>query len=235
MSDAQESYWCYRCFKHVAVRTLDYEVLCSECNNGFVGLIQAIPAAHSTEIEVQSYGLHQRRESNLERVINRLSSRHEASPPNTLERVAGSIGGRRGAPPAAKSAVEALETFEVGSTSSEEGERTAVMCAVCKDAMVMGEIGKKLPCGHFYHDNCILPWLEKRNSCPVCRFQLPTNDPRYERKRAREEPHLTVSAGAYSSSLMSEREENSNHHVFETRRRTPRKRRPNRYTGHFAH
>lgn len=75
-------------------------------------------------------------------------------------------GGRRGAPPAPKSAIEALETFEVVCSTSSE------VCAVCKDAMLIGEIWKKLPCGHCYHGNCILPWLRKRNSCPLCRFQL---------------------------------------------------------------
>ncbi|VVB18067.1 unnamed protein product [Arabis nemorensis] len=61
-------------------------------------------------------------------------------------------------------AAEALETFEVGSFSSSE---EVVVCAVCKDAMVIGEIGKKLPCGHSYHGNCIVPWLGTRNSCPL--------------------------------------------------------------------
>lgn len=208
MSDAHESHWCYRCFKQVAVRTLDDEVLCCECNNGFVS-IQAIPADHSNGTE----GLHPRRGRNLERVINYLS--------------------RRGAPPAVKSAIETLETFEVGSSSSEEAERMAVLCAVCKDDMLKGVIGKKLPCGHCYHENCILPWLEKRNPCPVCRFQLRTDDPHYARKRGREEPPLTGFAGAFSSSSsMSGREENNNHHVVETRRRTTRKTKPNRYVGH---
>ncbi|KAG2320674.1 hypothetical protein Bca4012_056293 [Brassica carinata] len=205
MSNTHDLHWCYRCFELVAVRTLNDEVMCCECNNSFVSFY-SIPAAHSTGTEV----LHPRRERNLERVINHLWSRYRDSLPNTLEGDNGN-GARRGAPPAAKSAIEALETFEAGSTSTEEGERMAVLCAVCKDAMVMGEIGKKLPCGHCYHDNCILPWLETTNSCPVCRFQLRTDDPHYERKRAREEQPLTVIDGASSSSSISGRQENNDH------------------------
>jgi E3 ubiquitin-protein ligase RNF115/126 len=106
-------------------------------------------------------------------------------------------GGRKGAPPAAKSAIEALETFEVGSCDK-EGEMV-VVCAVCKDSMVKGETVKKLPCGHCYHGNCIVPWLGTRNSCPVCRFQLPTDDAEYEEDRKR----TSNSAAAASSSSTS--------------------------------
>ncbi|KAG7535509.1 Zinc finger RING-type [Arabidopsis thaliana x Arabidopsis arenosa] len=111
----------------------------------------------------------------------------------------GGGGGRRGAPPAAKSAIEALETFQV---TSSEGE-TIMVCAVCKDGMVMGETGKKLPCGHCYHGDCIVPWLGTRNSCPVCRFQLQTDDAEYEEERKKRTSTLSDSATASSSSSAS--------------------------------
>lgn len=86
---------------------------------------------------------------------------------------------RRGTPPASKSAVEKLPVIEVteellGSDSSQ--------CAVCKDTFALGEKAKQMPCKHIYHDDCILPWLELHNSCPVCRFELPTDDPDYEQR-----------------------------------------------------
>ena len=88
-------------------------------------------------------------------------------------------GGRRGAPPAAKSVVAALPTV----VAAEKEE--AIVCAVCKDAVSVGEAAKKLPCGHRYHGDCIIPWLSSRNSCPVCRFELPTDDPEYEEEKFR--------------------------------------------------
>ena len=113
----------------------------------------------------------------------------------------GDGGGRRGAPPAAKSAIEALETLEVGDSCDKM--MMVVVCAVCKDAMVIGETVKKLPCGHCYHGNCILPWLGTRNSCPVCRFQLKTDDAEYEEEEERKKRTTTTTltdSGASSSS-----------------------------------
>jgi len=86
---------------------------------------------------------------------------------------------RRGTPPASKSAVEKLPVIEV---TEELLESDSSQCAVCKDTFALGEKAKQMPCKHIYHDDCILPWLELHNSCPVCRFELPTDDPDYEQR-----------------------------------------------------
>lgn len=88
----------------------------------------------------------------------------------------------KGSPPAAKSAVENLPLVELKTENMLTEE--VVVCAVCKDKFSMEEKVRKLPCGHYYHDDCILPWLHIRNTCPVCRFELPTDDPDYERRKS---------------------------------------------------
>jgi hypothetical protein len=79
-----------------------------------------------------------------------------------------------GRPPASKVYVENLESVVL---TKED------LCAVCKDEMNVGERTKQLPCDHCYHGECIVPWLGIRNTCPVCRYELPTDDPDYERRR----------------------------------------------------
>nr|ACF79308.1 unknown [Zea mays] len=83
-------------------------------------------------------------------------------------------------PPAARSAVEALPSAVVAAGQEGQGDE----CAVCKDGVAVGQRVKRLPCSHRYHDGCIVPWLQVRNSCPLCRFELPTDDPEYESWKA---------------------------------------------------
>lgn len=86
---------------------------------------------------------------------------------------------RYGTPPAAKSAVEALPSINVDEALLKSD---LAQCAVCMDDFEMGIVVKQMPCKHVYHQDCILPWLELHNSCPVCRYELPTDDPDYESK-----------------------------------------------------
>ncbi|KAI9087975.1 hypothetical protein K1719_030305 [Acacia pycnantha] len=87
---------------------------------------------------------------------------------------------RHGTPPASKSAIEGLPTIKI---SEELLTSDSSQCAVCKDTFELAEEVKQMPCKHIYHSDCIFPWLELHNSCPVCRFELPTDDPDYEQRR----------------------------------------------------
>ncbi|CAH1415397.1 unnamed protein product [Lactuca virosa] len=86
---------------------------------------------------------------------------------------------RYGTPPASKSAIENLPNMKITKKLLESDYSD---CAVCKDSFELDEEAKQLPCKHMYHQDCILPWLELHNSCPVCRYELPTDDPNYENR-----------------------------------------------------
>ncbi|XP_044466752.1 E3 ubiquitin-protein ligase RING1-like [Mangifera indica] len=87
---------------------------------------------------------------------------------------------RYGTPPASKSAIEGLPNIKI---SAELMGSDSSQCAVCKDSFEFNEVAKQMPCKHIYHSDCIMPWLELHNSCPVCRYELPTDDPDYEQRR----------------------------------------------------
>ncbi|KAM0940960.1 putative transcription factor C2H2 family [Dioscorea sansibarensis] len=76
--------------------------------------------------------------------------------------------------PAAASAVASLPEIVIPEGF---GAGDEVLCTVCMDEFVAGRNATQMPCGHFYHRDCILPWLALRNTCPVCRDALPAVDP----------------------------------------------------------
>ena len=86
---------------------------------------------------------------------------------------------RYGNPPASKKAVEKLKKYKINEEKIKEfGFENA--CAVCKDEFNIGEECLSMPCNHYFHGNCLMPWLKERNSCPVCRYELPTDDADFE-------------------------------------------------------
>ncbi|KAK3032768.1 hypothetical protein RJ639_035713 [Escallonia herrerae] len=86
---------------------------------------------------------------------------------------------RYGTPPASKSAIQGLPSVNI---TAKLLETDSSQCAVCKDTFELGEEARQMPCKHIYHSFCILPWLQMHNSCPVCRYELPTDDPDYENR-----------------------------------------------------
>lgn len=92
----------------------------------------------------------------------------------------------KGSPPASRSVVENLPLVEL---TKEELLGKNVACAICKDEILLEEKVRRLPCSHCYHGDCIMPWLSIRNTCPVCRFELPTDDPDYEQRKSRQAAH----------------------------------------------
>lgn len=60
-----------------------------------------------------------------------------------------------------------------GKKEQEEEEEEKEQCAICRVELETGEEAATLPCGHSYHhESCLLPWLERAKSCPVCNAEL---------------------------------------------------------------
>ncbi|KAL6142139.1 hypothetical protein ACLB2K_060422 [Fragaria x ananassa] len=79
--------------------------------------------------------------------------------------------GRLDHPPASKAAIESMPVIKI----EDSHVTTESHCAVCKEAFELDSEAREMPCKHIYHNDCIFPWLSIRNSCPVCRHQLPSD------------------------------------------------------------
>ncbi|KAI5081289.1 hypothetical protein GOP47_0004472 [Adiantum capillus-veneris] len=93
---------------------------------------------------------------------------------------------RYGTPPAAKSEVEKLPKIKIREEHLES--ELWSQCPVCKDDFELQAEVQQMPCKHIYHPDCILPWLAQHNSCPICRFELPTDDADYEARKRQSFP-----------------------------------------------
>ncbi|XP_037302793.1 E3 ubiquitin-protein ligase RNF181-like [Manduca sexta] len=75
-------------------------------------------------------------------------------------------------PPASREAVGQIPEVTIDSNDKS--------CPICLKKFQVGDKGKQMPCHHIFHTTCILTWLERTNSCPFCRYELPTDNEGYE-------------------------------------------------------
>jgi len=81
--------------------------------------------------------------------------------------------------PCASNFIESLEDM----TINEDDIKNNLSCAICQESFKLNEIIKELPCKpnphyfHFINDECggIIPWLKLNNTCPICRYEFPTD------------------------------------------------------------
>ncbi len=84
-------------------------------------------------------------------------------------------------PPASPDAIENLPTIIVSHHDFEDGCNKE--CSICFLEFNVGDTVSRLPCGHLYHGCCISEWLNKKCTCPICRWELETDDSLFEIER----------------------------------------------------
>eukprot|EP00667_Euglena_gracilis_P020233 EG_transcript_21868 len=52
------------------------------------------------------------------------------------------------------------------------GRGGPVECTVCLEPPQCDDVVVPLPCGHVFHEGCIVPWLRKNPRCPSCRHEV---------------------------------------------------------------
>lgn len=171
-------FWCHACDMSVSIFSSSPFPLCPLCHGDFLEHLDDSPPLNphhpsslstflnnpslpdspsdsDSEPDLPYLSFH----TYLDRLIHHLSTHPQSSGP-------------RSCTPASKSSVQSIPTVKI--TCSSE----PLICPVCKDEFLVDAEAKRLPCNHIYHGDCILPWLAQHNSCPVCRFCLPTDDDR---------------------------------------------------------
>ncbi|GFH58718.1 hypothetical protein CTEN210_15194 [Chaetoceros tenuissimus] len=87
----------------------------------------------------------------------------------------------RAAPPADTKAIRQLPVVSVSPEDLvDENNRE---CCICFEENKLHDKVMRLPCAHIYHPACIQEWLQRHCTCPVCRYELPTDNVVYERER----------------------------------------------------
>jgi hypothetical protein len=89
---------------------------------------------------------------------------------------------RYGNPPASKQVVANLPREKVTDENLEKYK--TIECSICFEHFKRDDVAVKIDCGHPYHDKCIEDWLAIHNSCPICRYELVTDDANYEQRKS---------------------------------------------------
>lgn len=85
------------------------------------------------------------------------------------------------APPASVQSIRQLPTVTVRREDLIDAANRE--CCVCLEPVELGKVVIRLPCAHIFHRTCILQWLQTHCTCPVCRYELPTDCEEFEKGR----------------------------------------------------
>jgi E3 ubiquitin-protein ligase RNF115/126 len=91
--------------------------------------------------------------------------------------------GRSGTPPASKTVIDQLPHVQITDEHCKNVDsiKEYPRCSICCEDLT--DKATSLPCGHLFNLECISEWLGQHNQCPVCRHELLTDDPDYEREK----------------------------------------------------
>ncbi|KAI7864612.1 hypothetical protein BDF14DRAFT_1833434 [Spinellus fusiger] len=73
----------------------------------------------------------------------------------------------KGPPPASQRFIASLPSVNKKTLDVEE------TCIICKDILCTSESKvTRMPCGHHFDQDCLVPWLSLHHTCPLCRHTV---------------------------------------------------------------
>lgn len=196
-----KQFWCFLCKKEfLRVQIKDSEVHCRFCGKSFceevsTGQHPSLYEPYENQIRRTEERRVNRGSSVLDIFSSLLNFNEDAHMENIINYLMANDPNKYGSPPTSKEEISKLTRTVVTLENKDEINKcSAEGCSVCKDEYEINQWVISLPCSHRFHDECILPWLKERNSCPTCRFELKTDDHDYEQRKnqKREEVRSTL-------------------------------------------
>ncbi|KAI8368280.1 uncharacterized protein BYT42DRAFT_125030 [Radiomyces spectabilis] len=75
----------------------------------------------------------------------------------------------KGPPPASQRFIQMLPNVPKQQLNSDE------TCIICKDVLKTSSSKvTQMPCGHYFDQECLVPWLQLHHTCPLCRHEVET-------------------------------------------------------------
>ena len=166
-SIANQKYFCHSCRSEVEIDPShqNEHLICPECEGGFVEELTESDNRFRTEHPSLS-DEQTRRMANAALILRLLESslREEWSQIESTQDQTANL---------KKKVLTKSMLFSLKHTSlSLDAKMEQPCCPVCSEDFIVGEKVLKMPCTHVYHRTCVMPWLETKKTCPICRFEL---------------------------------------------------------------
>lgn len=75
---------------------------------------------------------------------------------------------------ASRELIDSIQIIEYSADVLSDG-RPETACAVCLSEFDNGQLLRRLPCGHHFHQHCIDKWLARSKVCPLCKQNIECN------------------------------------------------------------
>ena len=190
---SSKKYWCHNCKKtfnkiYIESQPIEcifcYNQICEEIIENENNPQNYIPFnPRGEEQQPQIIRISNPNNFLIDFVLNLLNLEYEEEEIETiLNYLMNNDTNRYGSPPASKKEIEKLNKYIL---TKEKLDNFGIenICSVCKEEFQIGNEMLDLPCNHYFHKDCLMPWLNQHDSCPICRFELKTEDEDYEKMK----------------------------------------------------